>query len=91
MSKKFVRFTHQLGFNGVEFQSMLSRNACLLTYKDFDPVITKEQLGRSAKHEQNLFVFLLGKDKAIRVNTQKKRIWLGNGKPLVKKFLESIA
>jgi hypothetical protein len=89
-AKKFVRYVSSLGFTGVEFVEMLSTDAALLTYSDLDAKTIRGSLGRSARHEENLFVFTPSRDRAIRVNTKKKRIWLGNGKPMTKKFLESV-
>lgn len=82
-----VLFTESLGFSGVKLIREYGERAAKLKYRKFDPKAVRAALGRSTKHEENIFVFVLSKDKVVRVNTKTQYIWLGNGKSVVKYFL----
>lgn len=86
---KFIRYIEAQGFAGTK-EIQRRANVAEFSYKSFNPKITNKTLGRSTKHAENLFVFKLSASRAIRVNTKRRKVWLGNGKDMVKKFLNSI-
>ena len=88
---KFQRYTERLGFSGLE--PLPVKNKSLLRafrYEAFDAVQVRAALGKSTKHRQSLFVFRIARDKAVRVDTVKKQILLGNTPRVVKAFLASV-
>lgn len=89
-----VAYVEGLGFTGVKFTKLVSYpggHVCQLEYTAFDAKRVRETLGRAAKHKQNLFAFRLNRAQGIRVNTKIKRLWLCDGKAIVKQLMESVA
>lgn len=88
---RYTAFVKSLGFQGVVFTAKIHKGQTVqLEYEHFDPQQVRARLGRSTKHRENRFVFVLSKTQAVRVNTEVRRVWLGNGKQAVKRFLESV-
>jgi hypothetical protein len=88
-----VEFVQSLGFAGVveveEQRYDPSRYLCF-RYSSFDPPTVRSVLGRPIAHTSvGLFVFSIAKDKAVRVDTKKRTLMLGNGAKSVQQFLSN--
>lgn len=88
-TKAFTAFVDSLGFRNPVLVRQ-EPNLVKFIYDGFSPAQAKKVLGKSKKHADNLFVFVLDKDKAVRVNTLTNTLWLGNGRLAVRAMLESI-
>lgn len=87
------QFAESLGFTGVQFTELRkykSGSIVQLEFSEFDPEKVRKTLGRAAKFSDNLFAFKINKTRAVRVNTKINRMWLADGRVMVRKVLESI-
>lgn len=90
-----IAYVESLGFSGVSFTRLTNYSdnrgqVCQLEFKAFDPKAVRVSLGRAVKHEENLFAFRLSRTQGVRVNTRINRVWLANGRQVVRKLMESI-
>jgi dihydrofolate reductase len=90
---KFTNYVESLGFEKVElFSPIISggRNYKKFGYKKFDAAKVRATLGKAKKFGQGRFVFVIDSEKAVRVDTKQKKLWLGNGSQVVNLFLDSL-
>lgn len=88
----FLTFIKSLGFeNPVELPVRNTDVIRGFRYSGFDPVQTRSALGKARKHSpEGKFVFVLARDRAVRVDTTKQVVLLGNGRKAVAAFLASV-
>jgi hypothetical protein len=91
-SPRFVRYVESLGFHdvAVTYTAKDPKQIRAFTFSEFDPQQTRHTMGRSKRHIPGLFVFVLKAGRAVRVDTQKRIVLLGNGKNAVKALLRTI-
>lgn len=93
MKKDYTEFLESLGFHGCTFTKFLGKKqACQLEYESCDYKKIRKNIGKAKQHdaERSVFLFIPHKGQAIRVNTRIQRVWLGNGRAMVRKFKESV-
>jgi len=96
----FTQFLTDIGFDGIEVAASKNDPALIraFSYESFDTAEVRRTLGKAKAHKPGLFVFVgRGKDgegrtflKGMRVDTERKRILLGNGKKAVQALLRSV-
>lgn len=89
---RFHKYLTSLGFTGVADakQKNDARQIRAFAYEQFDPKAVRQTLGRAKAHRPGLFVFVLKRDRAIRVDSERCLILLGNGKDAVQALLRTI-
>lgn len=88
---RYQRYVTGIGFNNPSPLRCKNRNVRVFRYTDFDLDLVRAQLNKPKKRDsEGRFVFVLSKDKVIRVDSYKKIILLGNGSKMVKAFLRSL-
>jgi hypothetical protein len=61
-------------------------------YSGFDPEVTRAALGKAKKHTpEGKFVFVIGRDRAVRIDTATQTILLGDSKRVVDALLRSLS
>ena len=88
----FITYVKNLGFQGVvTAKTKNPRNEIRgFRFQGFDPEVTRKAMGRAKKHTENLFVFVLSREHAIRVDTKRNIVLLANSRRAVVAFLGSI-
>lgn len=88
----FIPYVLGLGFHDpVAIPTRKSHIIRGFKYSGFDPEQTRAVLGKAKKHNAHgKFVFVLARDRAVRVDTAAQIVLLGDGQRVVKAFLESI-
>jgi hypothetical protein len=91
-SNPYHDFITSLGFSGVSDAKQNNDPDVLraFKYEDFDPAVVRHTLGRAKKHRPGLLVFVMKAGRAVRVDSERKRILLGNGKKAVQALLRTI-
>lgn len=97
---RFHKFITAIGFDGVADAPTKNDPKLIraFTFESFDTAKVRRTLGRAKAHKPGLFVFVgRGKDKngrtfmkGMRVDTERNRIVLGNGKKAVQALLRSV-
>ena len=90
---KYTRYLESLGFKGVQEVDHPTYDKSMFRcfrFLSVDPRVLHSVLGRSKAHTSDgLFVFLLKKDKAVRLHMKKRTVMLGNGTAAVSQFLRN--
>jgi len=89
---QYLTYVESLGFYGVKHKKVKAPELEVrgFTFERFDPEETRRTLGRSRAHTQNLFVFVVGRNRAVRVDTKKNVVLLGNSARALAAFMESV-
>lgn len=88
---RYERYVVGIGFNNPSPLRCKNANVRRFRYTDFDLDLVRAQLNKPKKRDsEGRFVFVLAKDKVVRVDSYKKIILLGNGPRMVKAFLRSL-
>ena len=88
----FVDYVTGLGFEDVRL-ARTKNDAKLLRgchYATFDAALVRQTLGRAKKFKNGMFVYVISKTQAIRVDTIRKVVLLGNGERAISAFLKSV-
>lgn len=86
----YVKYVTALGFNGVEPRKLKyvpMDEARAFKFDSFNSEVTRKTLGKAKAYKLDLFVFVLARDKAVRVDTKKNLVILGNSRRSVRAFL----
>jgi hypothetical protein len=88
---KYTRFVKGLGFDGVQKgePSRDPKHVKAIHYEDIDPVMLRASLGRSRKHKDGKFAFVVSNTQGVFVSTVTKRVLLCNGVDAVQRMLKS--
>lgn len=88
---RYTRYLTRLGFTVskvIETQKPEALRA--YKYSSFDARRVRSTLGKARKFKEGRFVFVLARGRAVRVDTARKQILLGNSPKLVTAFLNSV-
>lgn len=88
-----VAYVTSLGFVGVELAGVGSKPSDQLQgfrYQSFDPAQTRHTMGKARAHVPGLLVFVLKAGRAIRVDTERQVVLLGNGNKAVQALLRTV-
>lgn len=89
---KYVKYVTDLGFSEVKPKTLTKAprsEVRAFTFKSFSPEKTRATLGKAKSWKPDLFVFVLGREMAVRVDTLKNVVLLGNSRRAVIAFLAS--
>ena len=85
-------YLESLGFSGVADAQQRNdpKQIRAFAYEEFDPAQVRKTLGRAKAHRPGLLCFVVKSGRAIRVDSERCLILLGNGKKAVQALLRSI-
>lgn len=88
---KYTKFAKSLGFDGVHKgdPSRDPKHVKVVHYTELDPAKLRAAIGRSRKHADGKFAFVLSKTQGVFVSTVTKRVLLCNGTAAVQRMLKS--
>jgi hypothetical protein len=89
---RFLTYVTSLGFQGVsEILSSKNRQQIrAFSYEQFNPKQVQYTIGRPKAHAENLLVWKITRDKALRVDSTRQRILLCNGRKAVQALLRTV-
>lgn len=91
---KLTPFLSRCGFTGVAecYAKGDPSEVKMASFQAVDVGLIRKTFGKAKLHDPKTgrFVFLVSRDKAIRVDTVNKRIVLANGKAVVQRLLQTL-
>lgn len=89
---KYETYAIGLGFvNPRQMRFNKAGDMLLLEFTGINHPVTSKVLGRCKRYKPNLFVYVLRKDRAVRVDTARNRLLLANSPQAVKLLTQSVA
>lgn len=88
----YKTYLEGLGFSGIApaVQRNDPQQIRAFSYEQFDPPTVRQTLGKAKAHCPGLFVFVPKAGRAVRVDSEKCLIVLGNGKNAVRALLQTV-
>ena len=89
---RFLTYVTSVGFHGVESIPSSKPRAEIrcFTFEGFSPEQVKHAIGKPKVHVPDLFCWRISRDMALRVDSKRKIIVLGNGERAVRALLKSV-